>query len=204
MAPEVSSEYTAAVEALKGPPPAEGVRNINYDVHVGDATQRPYARIEDMLGSTSQAWLNVEELRNALPDGQEVLENPDGTLYRLTLPKETGDQVLKDGVLYNKVRREKRKVALSLSAAKVTKSDFWNGFTWVLDGQKLQEMPHEMRIASREDDTELVPASDQDQTLMANSIASRNMLNPLARVQQAQVESSPKPEPKAKASKGDD
>lgn len=110
------------------------VRNINYDVHSGNAPQRPHARIEDLMGNTT-GWSSYEEMARA---GADIKSDGRGGWYREVI-KHTGGEPQKDAngnVTAYPRTLEKRPVALSVASAKATGADYWAGGTWVRRGLK--------------------------------------------------------------------
>lgn len=122
------------VQALiDAPPQAAPTRNINYDVHVGQSAQRPYAALEDTLAFRS-GYASFEEMRAA---GADIKQNGRGDWVRV-VDKPTGNTALGDDgkTLMAEYVDEERPVALTLAQAKAGPADFWDGFTWVRNGLK--------------------------------------------------------------------
>lgn len=139
-------------DAIDGPPTSHR-RNINIDTHVGQAPNRPYALLEDQMASVVGGYRTMADLRRALrgqpklgflPDGapnpNDVVEK-DGALVRYVISSEPRERVLVDGVVKERLRFQKRNVALSMEAARTASqegvpTDYWNGFTWLREGFK--------------------------------------------------------------------
>jgi hypothetical protein len=141
------------IEEQLGQAPLTNTRNINIDVHIGAAPQRPYAVIEDHLAAITTGYKDAGALKSALgalpkaenqpagtPDSNEV-EEEDGALYRWVVSQEPRTYAVRDGEIQEDVIWEKRAVGLSLDAARAasdsgTPTDYFNGFTWLREGFK--------------------------------------------------------------------
>jgi len=146
-----------------GPPEFVPSRNINTDVHVGDAPQRPYARQEDYAAG-SQGWASAEDMQAA---GAEIKRSADGTWVRVTR-RHTGTSVMRNGTLHHQIALVERPVAFSMQAARASggRSDYWDGGTWIRGGLKREaEAPenagNDFAAMGTELEYEEAPAADQ-------------------------------------------
>lgn len=171
---QAAEEMESLQEKLLGAAPPLQARNINIDAHQGHMPQRPYGRLEDQLARIVTGWQSYDQLLAALPAAQKakIAKGDDGALYRL-VPEGTGVQVVgADGLLYDQVRKTRRAIALQQKIAKGqsaagTPTDYWNGFTWLRNGFKPEQDFTDI-VQSRAveaEEIELVPASEQDQSL---------------------------------------
>lgn len=121
-------------------------RDINTDVHVGSAIQKPYAGVEHLLARKRTGYRSFEELKAAVDaayaegeDGRNVEEGEDGVIYRW-VKGHTGLSVADArGVLQHEVFEERVPVAFSQGDAKAAseagvRTDFFNGWTWMKSG----------------------------------------------------------------------
>lgn len=149
------------------------VRNINIDTHIGAAPQRPFAMLEDQMAMVSGGHASLKDLQASLK-GVEVVGLPPGTpnpneikedgagYYRVVASQEPHEFVTVNGVLKERVRYEKRRVAATMAGARAaseagTKTDFWNGFTWLREGYKPeQDFQTILQTQQRGADEELV------------------------------------------------
>ena len=132
-------------EALSRPPEVGAARNINTDVHIGHATQRPYARMEDrMAGAMQTGWRSYEELQAALAgaegEGNTIEQDPTGDWVRY-VPRTVEVVERRDGTREAWVEDVARYVALTKQDARArsangVETDFFDGFTWWRRGQK--------------------------------------------------------------------
>lgn len=123
-------------KAVDAPPRQAATRNINTDVHIGHAAQRPYAALEDNL-AFRQGYQSFAEMQAA---GADIQQDASGDWFRVKA-KPTGNTALSsDGkTLMTEHIEERRPVALSLALAKAGHADFWDGYTWVLGGLKREK-----------------------------------------------------------------
>lgn len=121
-------------------------RDINTDVHIGSAIQKPYAGVEHLLARKRTGYRTFEELKAAVDaaypeddEGRNVEEGKDGTVYRW-VKGHTGLTVADEkGVLQHEIFEERVPVAFSQDDAKAAseagvRTDFFNGFTWMKAG----------------------------------------------------------------------
>lgn len=170
----VEREFEALQEALEAPAP-RATRNINVDVHVGHAPQRPYAAVEDALGAVVKGYRGFAQLKAALPDGpgNEIRQDKDGSWYREVLVSRGPEALVeRDGELMVAHRKQRRGVSLSVEDARAATQasnaggssleyDAWNGFTWVRRGVKPERDFGVMTSTPRDEELVYVPADPQ-------------------------------------------
>jgi hypothetical protein len=130
-------------------------------------------------------------LKRSLPDSEEVIEQPDGTLARVMWIN-TGERVIHGGRLHYEQRRQIRQVSLTQQGAKIATThgvptDYWNGWTWMRGGIKPEKDLNVMAAQQGVGDegVRFAEAPPQDQAL-ARSGALRELA-----VQDAIPEASP-------------
>lgn len=148
----------AEAELPSGP---AAVRNINVDVHAGGFAQRPYARLEDDLARAAGGQaVRFEDL----PPEAHAVKDPVTGEWRREIRVHTGEQRLKDGVLYNVVRPQLRPIAATLEDAKARQADFWAGSTWIRRGVKPEaDHPVNQGLAAQFGEEILEPVSATEQ-----------------------------------------
>lgn len=148
--------------SFDGPPEYVASRNINTDVHIGHAPQRPYARQEDL--AQDQGWASAEDIQAS---GADIRKSRDGTWVRV-VRRHTGQSVIRNGSLHHQVALEERPVAFTLQAARASggRADYWDGSTWIRGGLKREaEAPenlgNDFATLGTELEYEEAPAQDQ-------------------------------------------
>jgi hypothetical protein len=195
-------------------PPPPHVRNINLDTHVGDAPQRPYALLEDQMAQITSGYRDLGALRAALagapepsglPDGApnpNDVEEDGGDLVRYVPSQDTRDHFIVNGEIRQRIRFEKRYVALTMAGARAADSparptDYWNGFTWLRGGYKPErDFAVMMQIAAGVNNKPLVfdmPASSTDVAVLHHEMRRADAARP----------SLPVETPAARSKKGD-
>lgn len=126
-------------------PPQNPVRNINLDVHMGHAAQRPYAALEDRMGVLhGDKWASWEDLKAALAgvegEGNDIEQDESGDWVRY-VPRTVEVITGRDGTREALIEDQARYVALSRADARArsaggTETDYFDGFTWWRRGQK--------------------------------------------------------------------
>lgn len=129
----MADQHSRAPANFDGPPEFVPERNINVDVHVGAAPQRPYARQED-YAAQGVGWASAEDMQAA---GADIKRARDGTWVRV-VRRHTGTSVMRNGSLHHQVALVERPVSFTLQAAKASggTSDYWDGSTWIRGGLK--------------------------------------------------------------------
>lgn len=125
-------------------------RDINVDVHVGNAIQKPYASFEHLLARKRTGYTSFEDLKAAVeaayPNGQQgskIEQADDGGIFRW-VKGNTGRTVgAADGTLMVETFEERVPVSMSQAGAKTAtaagvRTDWFNGWTWVRGGEKLE------------------------------------------------------------------
>lgn len=116
-------------------PEAAPTRNINRDVHMGYAAQRPYAALEDRMGG-NRAYRTFEEMAKAGADMEQ--DDRTGDWVRV-VSRILDRRVLPDGRVQVAEGAVTRRVALSLEEARAIEGDYWNGWSWVRNGLKVEK-----------------------------------------------------------------
>lgn len=136
-------------EAMQQGAPQQATRNINHDVHLGHAAQRPWAALEDHLAQSGggkgggMRWPSFEALQAALPEGDsnQIEQDESGDWVRYVPYTIDHERDLDTGELYAIKEDRVRYVALSKQDAKARSAgglpcDYFDGFTWWRNGLK--------------------------------------------------------------------
>ena len=90
------------------------------------------AQVEQPVARTA-SWASFEAMKKA---GAPIEQDPATFDWYRTVQKHTGASEIHSGELVHELVSERRSVALSLIAARQTRSDYWNGSSWVRNGVK--------------------------------------------------------------------
>lgn len=156
-----------AAHIEQGTAPTAPRRNINVDVHMGAAAQRPFAALEDFLAFKSR-WGSYEEMQSAekasLGDAATMEKLDNGAWVRYVEEHVPGGVVLgADGNAYERKRRVARQVALSNDEAHQRRADYFDGSSWVRNGEKREKERVLLTAERGQVDEFLVPAGAETQ-----------------------------------------